>query len=195
MKRISTRKLTVVLAACMALLLALATACISGCGSGGASESPGSANTTITLLSSSKSNDQLAQFYLALNRLTLTSQSGKTVELFAAPQKAVEFIHVDGTMEPLVTVSVPQDIYTSATVSTGYSQFTCVSRDTSSGNIASAEFATPSSPSASVNLPSPITVTGAANEPFARFADCEIGKLDGLRSQWHPLRRALSWRR
>src|ERR1700678_3674715 len=77
----------------------LAVAVLMGCGS---NASP-VGNTSVTLLSSSTANDRLLQFSLRLTILTLTSQSGNTVSLLAAPLGA-EFIHVNGTAEPLATV-------------------------------------------------------------------------------------------
>lgn len=94
--------------------------------------------------------------------MTLTSQSGKIVTLFSTPQKSIEFIHVNGIVEPFITVNIPQDVYTSATLSVGYSQFTCVSLDPSSENLDSAEFAAQSPSSVTVNLPVPIKIAGTA---------------------------------
>jgi hypothetical protein len=67
----------------------------------------------------STANDQLAEFDIDFTGITLTSQSGKTVSLLAsAPvsSRAAEFIHINGTAEPLATATIPQDVYTSASV-------------------------------------------------------------------------------
>ncbi len=104
-----------------------------------------SGNTSVTVLASSTANDQLSQFGMVFNSFSLTSQSGKTVSLFAAPVKA-EFIHVNGAAEPLATVTIPQDIYSSATVSIGSSGFACITLDTS-GGIAVSDFADQVTPS------------------------------------------------
>lgn len=156
----------------LALMLATLTvaATISfntGCGGGGMSHATApvlSGNTSVTLLLSSTANDQLSQFDIDFNSIALTSQSGKTVNLFTTLQNP-EFIHLNGNAEPLLTVSVPQDVYTSATATIGNSLFTCVTLDPSSSSLVVAEFAdggvTPAS-QVTVNIPTPITITGTA---------------------------------
>lgn len=111
-------------------------AALAGCGGGaGSGTSPTiSGNTTVVLLASSTANDQLAQFPLTLASLTLTSQSGKTVTLLSTPTSA-EFIHLNGNLEPLATVSIPQDIYTSASATSGGSAPVCVGLESSSGQV------------------------------------------------------------
>jgi hypothetical protein len=97
------------------LALALVAALAAGCGgsSGSGTGTTFSGNTAVVVLASSTANDQLFQFSFALKSLTLTSQSGKTVSLLASPV-GEEFMHLNGRVEPLTTVSVPQGIYTSA---------------------------------------------------------------------------------
>jgi hypothetical protein len=101
-------------------VIALATAFVTGCGGSGVSQPKLSGNTSVVVLYSGTANDQLVSFSTTINTLTLTSQSGNTVSLLATPV-GPEFIGVNGRAEPLVTVSVPQDIYTSATASLGFS--------------------------------------------------------------------------
>jgi len=138
----------------------LAVAFTTGCGSA-STTSALKGNTSVTLLPSSTANDQLSQFTVTFSSITLTSQSGKTVSLLAAGQNA-EFIHLNGTAEPLVTVSVPQDIYTSAAATIAYSTFTCISLLPSSGGLQTSEFGPNGALSATLTLPSPITITGTA---------------------------------
>jgi len=141
----------------------MAAGVISGCGSGGtlppAPVTSPSENTSVTVLISSTANDQLSQFNIGFTGITLTSKSGKTVSLLTASQSA-EFIHLNGTPEPLVTVNVPQDVYTAATATIGPAQFTCVNLN-SSGGLEVSTFAYGATPSAqvTVNVPTPITVT------------------------------------
>lgn len=68
-----------------------------GCGYGGNSTQPPklSGNTSVTVVLSSTANDQLAEFDLEFQSVTLTSQSGKTVSLLTAQQPS-EFIHLIG---------------------------------------------------------------------------------------------------
>ncbi|MGA9669710.1 MAG: DUF5666 domain-containing protein [Terracidiphilus sp.] len=133
-----------------------------GCGGGGGTVKTLSGNTSVVLLASSTANDQLVEFPLTLGSLTLTSQSGKTVTLFSAPVSA-EFIHLNGNIEPLTTVSIPEDTYTSATATYGGTAPVCVGlQSLSSGLLIDGALNGPGTPSVTVNLPQPIRVTGTA---------------------------------
>ena len=147
-----------------AFALLLASLFITGCGGGaGSGTNPTfSGNTAVVLLASSTANDQLVEFPLTLKSLTLTSQSGKTATLFSEPVSA-EFIHLNGNLEPLATVSIPQDIYTSASAAFDGTAPVCVGLESSSGQILiDGALNGPGTPSATVILPQPITVTGSA---------------------------------
>lgn len=138
-------------------VLSLALA-ISGCGAGGGggTGSTETAHTSVVVLASSTANDQLNQFPVTLKSLTLTSQSGVTTTLFSEPLSA-EYIHLNGTLEPLVTVSLPQGVYTSATAEFDSAQPVCIGANLQDGAMTSGN-----TPTVTVNLPSPITVTGTA---------------------------------
>lgn len=149
------------------ILLGFAVA-TTGCGAGGMSRfstAPAlSGNTTVTVQLSGTANDQLSRYNIAFGSISLTSQSGKTVSLLpiTAPSPPFsEFMHLNGLAEPLVTVSVPQDVYTSATATAGGygGDFACVSLLSSGGLQMSS-----SGPAQSmnINLPSPITITGTS---------------------------------
>jgi hypothetical protein len=141
--------------------IALATAIAAGCGSGPSMTGPVlRGNTTVVVLLSSTANDQLSQFNVSFNSLILTSQSGKVVNLFTTPQKA-EFMHLNGSAEPLTTVSIPEDVYTAASATMQSPQVSCVTL-LQTGGLESDEFQSGSTPAASVSVPSPITVTGTA---------------------------------
>ncbi len=149
-------------------LLAFALATI-GCGSGGGAKTPPppqfSGNTNVTVVASSTANDQLSQFDLQIQTLTLTGQSGNTVNVLSGSWET-EFMHVNGLVQPIATVSIPQGIYTAATAVIGGASFTCetvmpADSDTP-GNLDESTYAygyTPNSQVA-VNLPSPVTITG-----------------------------------
>jgi hypothetical protein len=140
-----------------------------GCGSNGSMSSSKtlSGNTSVTVLLSSTANAQLDQFYLGFNSVTLTSQSGKMVSLLTTPPngtpQVAEFIHLNGSVEPLLTLSIPQDIYTAATADIGPANFTCDTLNPS-GGLTTSTFAYDALPAGhvTVNLPAPITVTGNA---------------------------------
>jgi hypothetical protein len=143
---------------------ALTMAAIPGCG-GGAPQStqtpPLSGNTSVTILSTSTANDQLSQFDVILNYITLTSSSGSTVNLITTPTGAGYLNgNANGMIEPLLTVNVPQGTYTSATASVGSADFICVGLDPA-GGLATNVFGYGNTPTASINLPAPITISGA----------------------------------
>lgn len=142
--------------------LLLAAGCGGSANSGGGGGPVSGQNTQVTVLATSTANDQVTQFPLFLNSLTLTSKSGKTVTVLAAPQQ-VEFIHLNGAAEPLATASVPQDYYTSAMVDVGSASFTCLGRDFEGGVLISGYGYgyTPGS-LVTVTVPQQITVSGMA---------------------------------
>ncbi len=131
---------------------------VAGCGGGNYPPVPG--NTSVTLLASSSANDRLSIYSLApIQTVTLVSDSGATASLLSPVGD--EFIHRNGTVEPLSTVSVPQGTYTSATVTVGSSTFMCEGL-APDGNENFASFMDGQTSNVTVNLPSPVTITGAA---------------------------------
>lgn len=146
----------------LAAAAALGIALLAGCGGGGTSTGPVlHGNTTVALLASSTANDQLIEFPLALSNLTLTNQKGKTVTVFSSPLSA-EYIHLNGNLEPLINVSIPQGIYTSATATYDGAAPVCLGQATSGGLLIDGALNGPGTPTVTVNLPQPITVTGTA---------------------------------
>ncbi|HYM78202.1 MAG TPA: DUF5666 domain-containing protein [Candidatus Dormibacteraeota bacterium] len=142
------------------LTLLLIIALTTGCGSSGSTQPPKfSGNTSVTVLLSSTANDQVTRFHLQFQTLTLTSQSGKTVTLLSSPQPS-EFMHLNGGIEPLTTVTIPQDIYTSATVTLGGAVYVCIAQ-VPGGGLGIANYSIVNQGPA-VSLQSPITVTGSS---------------------------------
>lgn len=153
----------------LVILIAVTLVVIAGtsCGSSNAGfgTHPLTGNTNVTVLLSSTANDQLSQFDLVLQTLTLTGQSGKTVNLITADQPS-ETIHVNGGIEPMLTLSIPQDIYVSASATVGSAEFTCVTLTPPSspggGGLDESTYAYGYTPDSmvTVNIPTEITVTG-----------------------------------
>ena len=149
--------------------IAVAIGLTTGCGSSGAKKAPPpfSGDTEVTVVVSSTANDELSEFNLDIQSLTLTSQSGTTVPVLAGDWP-VEFMHLNGEIEPVVALPIPQGIYTAATAVIGSASFTCLtvmpaSSDTP-GSLDESTYAygyTPNS-QVTVTLPSPITITGDA---------------------------------
>jgi Domain of unknown function (DUF5666) len=164
----SARSLSLSHLSILLTILSVAVGITTGCGTSSSGMPKLSGNTSVTLALSSTANDQLSEFDTGFTGISLTNQEGKTVNLLSAPltaQQEAEFIHLNGGIEPLVTVSVPQDIYTAATVSVGDSDFSCLTLNPL-GGIGLSIFAygatkTNAPPTTvTVNLPSPITITG-----------------------------------
>ncbi len=151
-------------------LILTAVSLTSGCGSGSSGSQPAPAgNTQVTVMVSGTANDQLAEFDLGFQSITLTSQSGKTATLLSLPTSGpplgAEFMHINGTAEPLVTATIPQDVYTSATVGLTEGQFVCIALGSvdEEGTLSSAFYSLLPPPSGvTVALPSPITVAGTS---------------------------------
>ncbi len=141
----------------------LVTALVTGCGGKSGGTGPTlSGNTNVVVVASSTANAQLVEFPLTLKSMTLTSQSGKTVTLLSAPVSA-EFIHLNGNIEPLATQSIPQDIYVSATATYAGAFPVCIGlQSASNGILIDGAMNGPGTPTVTVNLPEPITVTGTA---------------------------------
>lgn len=134
-------------------------------------------NTNVTVLLSSTANDQVTSFDLSLKTLTLTSRTGKTVTLVSSQQPA-EFMHLNGGIEPLMTVSLPQDVYTSATATLGGAVYVCLAQ-VPGGGLGIANYSLVNQ-GPTVNLPAPLTVTGSSMalvlnmqvSSSAIFSDC-----------------------
>jgi len=158
----------------LALTIATGAVFTTGCGTGQPAAASVQSFTSVTVLLSSTLNDQLTNVYIAFGSVSLTSQSGKTVSLYNTSQSSgflpeYEFVHLNGNAEPLTTAVIPQDVYTSATVTIAWgSNMTCVVNNTTVNpggleifvNTPFTQVATPTS--ATVNMPASLTVTGSA---------------------------------
>ena len=129
------------------------------CGSSGTTPPKLSGNTSVMVLLAGTANDQVSRFAVELQTLTLTSQSGKTVTLLSAQQPS-EFMHLNGGIEPLTTVNVPQDVYTSATVTLAQAVYVCIAQDPATSGLYIANYSIINQAPA-INLPAPITITGS----------------------------------
>ena len=145
-----------------AIGMLVAAGLVTGCGGGSSPTSvapipPPVQNTSVTILVSSTANDRVVQANLTVTSLMLTDSMGNAVNVLSSPQSA-EFMHLNGPTESLVTVDVPQGVYTAATATLGNGNFACVAL-TSSGGI-SAGTATLISATPMVTVPAPISISG-----------------------------------
>ena len=162
------------------LVTVLAVGCGGNTGTGSTNGSTFSGTTSVVLLASSTANDRLSAFSVTLTNLALVDQSGKEVALLSAPVSD-DFIHVNGNIEPLVTVSIPQGIYTSAQVTVTSALPVCAEENSGTLVINGSQgFIRPAGSTLKVNLPQPITVSGTAMGlvlnlqvySSATFSDC-----------------------
>ena len=151
-----------------------------GCVSSGTTPTPPqlSGNTSVTVLLASRANDQVTRFDLEFQTLMLTNQSGKTVTLLSSQQPA-EFMHLNGELEPLTTVTIPQDIYTSATATLGGAVFVCIAQ-VPGGGLGIANYSVENQ-GPTVNLASPITVTGSS---MALLLDMQVSSSAVFSTCW-----------
>jgi Domain of unknown function (DUF5666) len=184
--------------AVLSLLLALCGYLAAGCGSAGMPSVPPPAPlpTSVVMMVSSTANGQFASFSVDITSISLTNRAGTTVSVLAAPQSNVfsqtyeaEFIHLNGRAAPFLTAMVPQDVYTQATLTYSYAQFTHVGLNASGAlaTVTDAVGGPNSTPqTASVNLPAPLTIHGNAMavsldlqaSPSATFTTQGTGKPD-----------------
>jgi hypothetical protein len=157
---------------CLAFILcatiALFANLLAGCG-GGMKPGPVTGQSTkVTLLFSSTANAQISAFQMSISSVTLTSKSGNTVTIYQQPQSVspsqvfFETIHSNGDTEPLGTVSIPQDVYTSANVVVAGARFTFVTFDAAAKTLAYNSFSNGPNLASKALLPSSITVSGDA---------------------------------
>jgi hypothetical protein len=123
------------------------------------------------VLMTSTANDQLVNFGINLASLALGNSAGNSVVLYDNPNALGiayvlpgEWIHLNGVSEPLVTVSVPQGTYTSATLTAGACSFTFLAVNASGSWGSNTNEDSPCGLKGAVpavNLPSPITISGS----------------------------------
>ncbi len=134
-----------------------------GCGGGAPSGSSGGPvqgeNTLTTVVVSSAANDRLSRFSMTLNSLSLTTKAGTSVPVMSTPQQ-VEFMHLNGGGEPLITSDVPQGVYTSATATVGSASFTCLVQQSGSDTTSTYAYGATPSNQVTVQLPEPLTLSG-----------------------------------
>lgn len=150
----------------LSVLSAVVLASISfGCGTSASTVSnsgpiPGQF-TMVTPMLSSSANGALSEFDMTISSISLVNSAGKAVILFSGPQ-SVEFVGLNAGSLPLASASIPQDVYPSANVVYSNSTIGCLIPSGSPNFIAGAPTYPGGAGNATVNLASPLTVSGAA---------------------------------
>ena len=156
------------------LTIAIFGASLAGCGSGmGTGGTPPAAKTTqVVVMLTSTANDQLVEYGALIASIALVDKKGNSVTLFTNTVSfgpLAEWMHLNGVAEPLPAASVPQGTYPSAVVKVDGCDFTNLTFVPPGG--ATPGFLTSNSAeglcsegtgATTVNLPSPIVITGSA---------------------------------
>ena len=74
-----------------------------------------SATTSVPVSITDAPGDQVVAASLTLNSVVLTDQKNQTSSILSAPL-TFEAAHLDAVQEPLFTPAIPQDTYTSVTI-------------------------------------------------------------------------------
>jgi hypothetical protein len=146
-----------------AIAASAALLAVAGCGGvgGPAGEPVAGGSTMVAIQLSSRANDLLVQYTTTIQSITLTSKSGATVTIFNTPTN-VDFIPANGEAYPLATVTVPQNVYTSAAITMAVPNFSYTFLDSSgSDNFVHYSYLG-ATPMPVVTLMQPVTVSGAA---------------------------------
>jgi hypothetical protein len=152
-----------------ALALVTLAGLMTGCGSGspmGGSTAP-VGNTQVVVLLTSTANDQLVIFDASIASIALVDSAGTSTTVYTNPNtfnNVVEWMHLNGTSEPLPAVSIPQGTYTSATVMIAGCFFTNETFDGNTFNTATFDqgLCAEGTGVSTVNLPNPIKIAGSA---------------------------------
>jgi hypothetical protein len=125
-------------------------------------------NTRVLFLLTSIGNDQLTGFVTNLSGIFLTNKSGAATPIFAPPGAQgipIEWMHLNGAVEPILAVDVPDDTYTSASVAVTSCTFTTVTFPQNTLALTTAVWAeqtcSQGTGTTTVNFPNPIVVSGS----------------------------------
>jgi hypothetical protein len=129
--------------------------------------------TSVVVQVSSTANGQFSSFLMTLDSITLTNNAGKSADLLPTTPQMAEFSHLNAGTALLGTATVPQDVYTSATVTYILPEFSWITVASGGGLIFNTDSDNFGVQSATVNLPSPITVSGTA---MNLFLDLQVSK-------------------
>jgi len=116
---------------------------------------------------------------MTINQITLTNQAGVTTTIFNTPTD-LDFIPLNGSAAPFATVSIPQDVYTSAAISVSNPRFSFINMS-SQGSIGintDAYGYTPTPPV--ITLASPITISGSTMGLTLTLEAAQSGSYDTL---------------
>jgi len=142
--------------------LAMAGLVLSGCSGGvnsGATINPNAASTTTQTLITDAPADQVLSLALTVDSISLTDVTGASTTVLSTPVP-IEVSHLDAVQEPLLPpLNIPQDTYTSATITVASPIVVYVDSTTGKPVKTSATLAAAST---TVTFTSPITVSATS---------------------------------
>ncbi|MHB1700419.1 MAG: DUF5666 domain-containing protein [Acidobacteriaceae bacterium] len=146
------------LAGVLVVASALSAALLAGCSGATPSSvvSPMVKATNVPVLLTDSPSTQLLSFELTVSSITLTNTAGKTFTVLSKPAR-IEATHLNGVSEPLLTLALPQDTYTSAAI--GYSNPEVTYLNATNTPV---EYSNTNSGSVTVNFAAPIAVSTTA---------------------------------
>jgi hypothetical protein len=147
------RSLCTVLAAVAGLTAAALVGCSNSMVPLASSTAVGNA-VSVPVLITDAPHDELVSFSLTLNSIVLTDTAGKTTNLLASPT-TIEVTHLNGIQSPLVTASIPQGTYVSATFTYSNPQVTFIDPSTGKPVVATAVLANTST---TITPAAPVTI-------------------------------------
>lgn len=145
-------------AAASAGLVAVVALAVAGCNglvSSGGSTIVSSATHAVPISVTDAPADPVLALKLTINSIVLTDASGKTASLLNSPA-AFEAVHLDAVQEPFFTPPVPEDTYTSVTISYGNAVVSYIDPATGAVDVATV---TPTTSSYTDTFTTPITIS------------------------------------
>lgn len=143
---------------------------LASCGSSNTNVSvPLEQGATIPVSITDAPSDQVVAASLTLNSIVLTTSSGTAVNLLSAPL-TFEAAHLDAVQEPLFTPAVPQNTYTSVSLTYSNAQVAYIDPTTNQLVLTTATLANTSQ---TITFPSPIAVN---NSVTALLVDYLVAK-------------------
>ncbi len=159
-------------------------ALLAGCSATQPTKLTPSANTNVSIEAASTANDAVSIYDVAIESLSLVSQTGATVPIISTPVQA-EFTHLNGPVEPIAISQVPQGVYSSAKITMGDFSILCVGLGIEGGVQGQGASGTAQPANVMIIMPKPITVTGSnmtltLNMVLSQFVStsaCSVGSM------------------
>jgi len=149
------------IAAAMGAALVTAALVTAGCSAvtnlTGGSTNINTATTPVPVTITDAPSDQVVAASLTLNSVVLTDTKGNTASILTAPV-TFEAAHLDAVQEPLFTPAIPQDTYTSVTLTYSNAQVAYIDPTTKQLVVATGTLANSSQ---TITLAAPVTINNS----------------------------------